>query len=550
MRATGFRSAPPRPPGRRVALLILLLLAGGASAACAPSQRSSGKESVFRFRLREDPPTLDPALANDQLSEAVLFNVFRGLVWMDPATVEVRPSLAASYTVDPDGRTYTFRLRDGATFHNGRPITARDVEYSFKRLLDPKTRSPRRYILEPLEGARAFIDGTTDAVRGLVIPDDRTVVLRLERPYGPFLPQLTMINASVVPRETYEDPGRGYLRSPVGCGPFRFTRWEQSNFLELAAFDAFFGGRPAIDRVVVRFIENRQSAIQEYLAGGLDSLDEVPHEDPALIERLGAEVHKYPFMGTQFLGFNLARPPFKGNTALRKAFNYAVDKEYLARVMDTGDPARGIIPPGVPGHDPALPGYPQDLAKARRLLIDAGYPGGKGLPPITLWFNTSEDLRRVMQRVQADLEAIGVTIGLREMDWPTLISAIEGTSETPGEAQMFRFGWYLDYPDADAILRPLLHTRSFGPPGNFGRYSNARVDALLDEALGPAGPGERERLYREAERVAVMDDACWLFIGYYRSSTLFKPYVKGIVTTPLGEFRIPLEALRLDAAPV
>ena len=533
------------PRAAAVLALAAVLLPG--LWACGGSDREGASaEQVFRFRLREDPPTLDPALANDQFSEAVVFNVFRGLVWMDPATLEVRPAVAASWTVDPDGRTYTFRLRDDVFFHNGRRVTSSDVDYSFRRLLASATTSPRRFILEPLAGAGAFIEGRTDVIAGLRTPDERTVVLRLERPYAPFLPQLTMINAAIVPREVYEDPAKSYLRAPVGCGPFRFTRWEQSNFLELRAFDRYYEGRPALDRVLVRIIENRQSAIQEYLAGGLDSLDEVPGKDEAPEDRIEADTHRYPFMGVQYLGFNHALAPFQGNVALRKAFNHAIDREYLSRVMSMGLPGRGVIPPGVPGYDPDLPGYPYDPERAKRLLAEAGYPAGRGLPPIALWFNTSEEIRRMMQRIQADLQAIGAAVTLREVDWAAYLSAIEGTRERPGQAQMFRFGWYLDYPDADAILRPLLHSANFGPPGNYFRYANPRFDALIDEALGLTDPGARAARYREAERIAVMEDAAWVFLGYYQSATLFKPHVRGIVTTPLGEFRIPLHLLRIE----
>lgn len=544
---------PHRTPLRRIArglpaILLPIAAALAGFSACSRSAPPAGPaaEQVFRFRLREDPPTLDPALVNEQLSEAVVFNIFRGLVWMDPATLEIRPAVAASWTVEDGGRTYTFRLRDDVVFHNGRKVTAEDVAYSFRRLLSPGTNSPRRFILEPLSGARAFIEGKSDSIGGLKTPDDRTVVLRLDRPYAPFLPQLTMINAAIVPREVYDDSAKGYLRAPVGCGPFRFARWEQSNFLELLSFDRYYEGRPPLDRILVRIIENRQSAFQEYLAGGLDSLDEVPAPDEAGAPQVAAEVLRYPFMGVQYLGFNHALPPFKGNAALRKAFNHAIDREYLNRVMRLGPPARGIIPPGIPGHDPSLPGYPYDPEKAKRLLAEAGYPGGRGLPPIALWFNTNEELRRTMQRIQADLKAIGVDVTLREVDWGAYLSAIEGTRDRPGQAQMFRFGWYLDYPDADAILRPLLHSSNLGPPGNYFRYANPRFDALIDEALELPDAGERAALYREAERIAVMEDAAWIFLSYTESTTLFKPQVKGVAVTPLGEFRIPLHLLRIE----
>jgi peptide/nickel transport system substrate-binding protein/oligopeptide transport system substrate-binding protein len=471
--------------------------------------------------------------------------VFRGLVAMDPATLEVVPSIAASWTVSPDGLLYTFTLRPDAVFHNGRAVTAEDVAWSFRRLLAKETRSPRRWLLEPVAGSAAFTEGRTADIAGIAIPSPGIVTLRLDRPFAPFLGMLTMSGASIVPREVYEDPARGYLRAPVGCGPFRVTRWEQANVIEMQAFDRYWGGRPALDRILVRIIENRTSALEEYRAGGLDALDEVP-DDPG--PDLLPQVHRYPYIGVGYIGFNLDLPPFKGNPALRRAFNYAVDKDYLWKVLMPGGniPARGIIPPGIPGHDPDLPGYPKDPARARALLAEAGYPGGEGLPPVTLWVNTSDDNRRIAQQVQADLRTIGVSIAIKEVDWAAYLQAVEGTPEVPGQAQMFRFGWYLDYPDADAVLRLQLHSKNVGPPGNYFRYRNPEFDRLVDGALALTDPVARAEAYRRAERIAVMDDAVWLFLNYYGSATLFKPQVAGIVHTPLGEFRIPLERLRIE----
>lgn len=543
-----------RPATAAAALAAAALLAAGVLlAACSrPGPPAGATGQVFRFRLREDPPTLDPMLSTEQLSEAVLFGLFRGLVELDPETLEVQPAIAASWEISPDRRTYTFHLRDDVVFHNGRKVTAADVAYSFQRLLRKDTGAPRRYVLEPLVGAADFVEGRAGAVAGLQTPDERTVVLVLDRPYAPFLGMLTMLAAAVVPREVYDDPGKAYLRAPVGCGPFRFSRWEQSNFIELLAFDRYYGGRPALDRVVVRIIENWNGAMQEYLAGGLDSLDQPPTAgEQALRAGVASEIVRHPFIGTSFIGFNLEAAPFRNNVNLRKAINYGVDKRYIDEVLfpDKNIPANGIIPPGVPGHDPDLPGYPYDAARARSLLAQAGYPGGAGLPSITLWLNTSEDNRLLGQAIQNDLKRIGIDLTLREVDWAAYLPAIEGTAAKPGQAQMFRYGWYLDYPDADAILRPLLHSASIGPAGNYVRYRNPRFDSLLDQALALIDPDARAALYREAERIAVMEDAALLLLDYYQETTLFKPYVKDVVLSPLGEFRTPLEKLRIERSP-
>ena len=549
MRRSAWR---PRARRLRAAGAILLSAAALFAAACSRSAPGPARtEQVFRFRLREDPPTLDPALSNDNLSEAVVVNLNRGLVEIDPENLQVRPAVADSWTISADHLTYTFHLRKGVRFHNGREVGAEDVAYSCLRILRPETNSPRRTILEPVLGAGDFEKGKATSVAGLRIVDPRTIEFRLTRPFAPFLGTLAIPAAAIVPREVYDDPAKGYLRSPVGCGPFRFGRWEQSNFIELRAFDDYYGGRPALDRVLVRIIENHASALQEYRAGGLDSLDEVPNAHDAAAADVAPEIRRYPYVATGYIGFNLALPPFKENVKLRQAFNYAVDKDYLWKVlMPEGNiPAHGIIPPGVPGYDPDLPGYPHDAGKAKRLLAEAGYPGGRGLPPIALWVNTSEDNRRIAEQVQADLRTVGVDIGIREVDWGAYLAAVEGTQKDPGAAQMFRFGWNLDYPDADSILRTQLHSANLGPAGNFFRYRNPEFDRLIDEALVLTDPAARAERYRRAERIAVMEDAVWLFLNYYQSATLFKPYVKGVVLTPLGEFRIPLERLRIEKAP-
>jgi oligopeptide transport system substrate-binding protein len=530
---------------RAVAAALLLALPLGLAACSSRSPDKTAPRQVFRFRLREEPPTVDPAQMTDNLSEAIVMNVFRGLVAMDPESLTVVPAVASSWTVSTDNLTYTFHLRDGVTFHNGRALQAQDVAWSFERLLKKETHSPRRWLLEPVAGALDFAAGKAPSVAGLSAPDPRTVVLRLDRPFAPFLGMLTMGGASIVPREVYEDPEKSYLRAPVGCGPFKVVRWEPSSLIEMAAFDQYYGGRPAIDLVQARIIENQVTAFQEYRTGGLDSLDEVPTDLPPDVE---PEVLRYPLLGIGYIGFNLDRAPLKGNPALRQAINYAVDKEYLWSKLLPGAniPGRGLIPPGIAGYDADLPGYPHDEAKARSLLARAGYPAGRGLSPIALWFNTSGDNRRIAEQVQADLRGVGIPVTLREVDWAAYLKAVEGTAETSGEAQMFRFGWSLDYPDADAVLRPLLHSKNIGPAGNYFRYRNPGFDDLVDRALTLVDPAARADLYRKAERIAVMEDAPLLFLNYFGSMTLFKPYVKGVTPTPLGEFRIPLERLRLE----
>jgi peptide/nickel transport system substrate-binding protein/oligopeptide transport system substrate-binding protein len=507
------------------------------------------KEKVFRYRLRQDPPTLDPARVTDQTSAAVVRRIHAGLVDFDPKTMRIVPRVAESWEISGDGTVYTFRLRPDVKFHTGRKVTAEDVAWSLRRILDPRTRSQRAWILDPVVGAAAFADGRSERVEGIEVVDSSTLRLTLERAHAPFLGQLAMENTAILPPEVYDDdaPNPAYLRQPVGCGPFRLSEWVHSNYMTLTAFDDYYGGRPELDRVIFRFIENLTTSLEEYRAGGLDFLDEVATgQRRALVDELGSEMHRWPQLAISFYGFNHQLPPFKGNRALRQAFNYAVDKDYICRVLQEGKdiPQTGVLPPGIPGHNPSLRGYPYDPARARQLLAEAGYPGGEGLPDITFWYNTNENHQRVATQVQSDLAAIGVKILLRNLDWASYLKAVEGEPGGNSEVSFYRMGWFADYPDPDNFLTVLLHSGNWGPEGNHSRYSNPEFDRLVDQARALTRMEDRIPLYRRAEQIAV-DDAAWLFLYYYQDEALVKPFVQGLVLPALGDHMAPLESVHL-----
>jgi peptide/nickel transport system substrate-binding protein/oligopeptide transport system substrate-binding protein len=504
----------------------------------------------LRLRLGGDPPTLDPARAADEASVAVVAQIFDGLVEIDPGTGSPRPSLASSWDVSADGRTYTFHLRPGARFHNGRLLDASDVVYSFERVLSPAVKSERRWVLSRIRGADDYWEGRTIRVAGLRAVGASAVEIELLEPYGPFVSMLALEAAGVVPPEVYADPEEAYLRAPVGAGPFRFVSWEPGVAIRLAANPDHHGGRPAIAGILFRILPSETTAFEEYLAGGLDVLGEIPGGRRAELAAARPDEFRHGAQpATAFIGFNHARGPLAGSRALRRALNHAVDKESLCRVIQEGKdlPARGILPPGVAGFDPEGRGYPYDPGRARALLAEAGHPDGRGLPELTLGYNTSESHRRACQRIQADLAAVGVKVALREYDAGALMRALVGDPERGSDLDMFRMAWLADYPDADAFLTPTLESTSTPLAGNFGRYANPRFDALLAEARAASDPGRRLALFRQAERLAV-DDAAWLFLYHYGDDTLVKPYVKGLVIPAFGEFLAPYERVSLDTA--
>jgi len=529
------------------ALLPLLLLAG-----CAPSPPPGRKtEQVLRVRMREDPPDTDPAQCADTLSDRLNLEVHDGLVDFEPDTLRLVPAVAGAWEAAPDGLQYTFQIRQGVRFHNGRPVTSEDVLYSFTRILDPRVNSKRREIFAEVKGAEAFSAGRSPRVEGFEAVNPLTFRITLAKPLSYFPQLLATPTAAIVPREVYDDPQKGYLAHPVGCGPFKVGRWERSNFLELLAFDDYYRGRPKLDRVMIRFIENPASAMEEYKAGGLEWMDELAGSEMQIARDLPRDYRKGPYLSTYYYGMNLAREPFKGNTDLRKAFNYAVDRKAICEQVFEGGHIvlRGILPAAAQGFNPDLRGYGYDPAKAREHLAKAGYPGGKGLPPIDLWVNNNQKLVQAAQKVQADLKAVGIPVRIQAVDFANFLQAVLGTGDTPGEALFYKFGWQADYPDPSAFLYPLLHSRNAGPAGNMSRYSNPRVDEILDRAQNLIRMEDRIPLYREAERIAVEEDAAWLFVSNMEVRFLVKPYVQGVVLSPLGMSRTPFDRMWIEKGP-
>jgi len=529
------------------ALLPLLHLAG-----CAPLAPPGSKaEQVLRVRMREDPPDTDPAQSADTLSDRLNLEVHDGLVDFEPETLEIVPAVAAAWALTTDGLEYTFQLRPGVRFHNGRALTSDDVLYSFTRILDPRVNSKRREILAEVKGAEEFSAGKSPRVEGFEAVDPLTLRITLAKPLPYFLQLLATPAAAIVPKEIYDDPRKGYLAHPVGCGPFQVGRWVRSSFLELSAFDGYYRGRPKLDRVLIRFIENPASAMEEYKAGGLEWMDELAGSETQIARDLPGDYRKGPYLATHYYGLNLARKPFQGNVDLRKAFNYAVDRKAICDQVFEGNHtvSHGILPPGTQGFNPDLRGYDYDPEKARQHLAKAGYPGGKGLPSIDLWVNNNQKLVQAAQKVQADLKAVGIPVRIQAVDFANFLQAVLGTGEAPGEALLYKFGWQADYPDPAAFLYWLLHSRNAGPAGNMSRYSNGKVDELLDRAQNLVRIEDRIPLYREAERIAVEEDAVWLFVSNMTERFLVKPYVKGVVLSSLGMSRIPFDRMWIEKPP-
>jgi len=527
--------------GKKLALgLTLFLVAVMVITACRPAAPELAKE--INLNLGTEPPTLDPCLATDTTSVQVDEMLFLGLTNQNEETTEVEPELATKWEVSADGLTWTFYMRkdvkwvhyDPATkkFTLKRPVTAHDVEYGVKRTLDPATASDYAYVLYVIKGAEAFNTGeTTDpATVGVKAIDDYTVQFTLEYPAAYFPLIAGMWVARPVPKEPIEQFGDKWTEpgNIWSNGPYALEVWEHENRLVLVKNPHWWGAKDvAIERINFAMITETSTAFAKYEAGELD-VAAVPLADIDRVKAdpvLSKELHIAPILCTYYYGFNVEKPPFD-NVLVRKAFSFAVDRKKLVEEVTKGgqEPAMWFTRPGIFGSpDPKVekeedwPHFDPELAK--KFLADAGYPGGKGLPEITLMYNTSEGHKRIAEAIQQMWkEVLGVEVKLANQEWKVYLKTL---AEDP--PQIWRLGWCQDYPDANNFLNEVFHSQS---TMNHTKWGNPEFDRLVEEAAKETDPAKRKEMYRKAEQILVMQDAAMIPIYWYTRVSCTKPYVE------------------------
>ena len=509
----------------------------------AEAQERPGAQDggVYRRPLGHDPATLDPARLRDIYSLAVGQQLFDGLVQFDQ-TLSITPALAQFWVASRDGLTWTFTLRKGVKFHHGREVTSDDVVYSFTRLLDPQLRSGGADLFLTIQGATEFREGRAKQVAGLAALDRYTVRVTLTETPVPFVSILAVGQAKVVPRELVEAQGEAFGSQPVGTGPFRFVRWERGKEIVLAANPEYFDGPPKLSRLVFRIFagERLDRVFAEFQAGALEDTP-IPSKDYRQIIASQAYQHvRRPMFNLRHYGISTRMKPFD-DRRVRQAIVYAIDREAIVAEVWLGRYAlaRGILPPGTLGYNPKLKAYPHDPAKARELLAQAGYPGGRGLPPVTIWSSVrSEEILREHERIRKDLEAVGVATEFQyNPDWPSFSKAM-----AERKLPVFLRAWFADVPDPENFLPKLFHSAS---PWNYTGYASPAVDALLEKARAESDMARRVEVYRRAEEM-VMEDAPVVPVWHQTYERLFQPYVKGVEVNGLGDSYIPFRKVWVE----
>ena len=510
------------------------------------SARTSPRHGgVYRRALRREPVTLDPAFGDSTYETLFAQQIFDGLVQFD-ANLNVAPSLAESWQASPDGLVWTFNLRKGVKFHHGRKVVADDVVYSFTRMIDPKNPagSYRREIFAQVKGVEAFLSGQAQRIEGFRALDDHTVQIVFSQPYAPFIRMLAV--AKVVPKEEVERLGEGFGRSPVGTGAFRFVAWEPGMTITLQANETYFETRPYLDQIVYRIFPrgDLEAILAEFEQGRLEDSPIPIGERERLLNDPRYQKIRKPLFATLFVWMNSHEGPLS-DLRVRRAINLAIDRSYHVNDLRQGrfTQAVGFLPQGMLAHNPDLSGYAYDVATAKQLLTEAGYPGGKGMPPLELWSSSKSSVAVAEhEAIKRSLAAIGIPLELRTADtWKQYTSEIL-KGKRPGI--LFRYAWFPNFPDPDDVLYPLFHSHS---PYNQGQYHNSEVDRLLEQARGEVDNFKRLDLYREAEKL-ILEDAPTVNIVHYADEYLTHAYVHGFTPNALGEHYMPMKTIWLDTA--
>ncbi len=508
------------------------------------SLAAARRGGIYRLALSQSPQSLDPAQATTTYAGTVIHQVFDGLVEFDDE-LSVRPALARFWDASQDGRVWTFQLRQGVRFHHGREMVAEDVVYSLTRLLDPQFHSPWSWLFMRIRGAEAFRMGRANHVSGFEVLDPYSLRITLTEPYAPFVHQLGVTAAKIVPRDEVQRLGKAFARQPVGTGPFRFVAWQPGEAIRLQTNEAYFGQRPYLDQVHFRMFSSGalDDAWSAFERGELEEAKIPIRERQRVLEDQASRYQfvKKRLLATLFLLLDTQVGPLQ-HPKVRQAINYAIDREAINRDIRKNrfKMASGILPLGMPGYNFSMDGYSYDVERARRLLAEAGHPGGKSLGPLELWSSSkSETVQREHVAIKRDLELLGLTVHLRTASsWKAYKR--DAIGKRPGG--MYRYAWYADFPDPHSFLYPLFHSES---PGNYIHYANPEVDRLIDTALSEVDQKKREHLYNRAESL-IMQDAPTVNIVYYEIERLFQPYVKGLDVRSMNEYFTRMEHIWLD----
>ncbi len=496
-------------------LLVLGLLLLG------PACEGPRSRATLVFINGAEPETLDPAIITGQPEGRVVSALFEGLLRFNAAG-QAEPGVAKSWEVSPDGRTYRFHLREEARWSDGQPVTAHDFVRSWQRTLTPATGSQYNYQLFYLRNAEAYASGELEdfsqvGVRAL---DDRTLEVELTHPTPFFLELCAFPTLFPVRTDLIEQVGDDWVKPEhiLTNGAFLLKEWRINDRIHLEKNPGYWDAENVALRTVdILPISKANTAFNFYASGEADLLMDKGLAPPSLLDALmqRPDFHASPFLGVYFLRFNVTRPPFD-DVRVRQALALTVDNAAIVRrITRAGElPAEGFVPPGLEGYQP-VPGLGYDPERARALLAEAGFPGGRGFPLSVYLYSEGELNEAIAVELQsAWRRELGINIQLARQEWKVYLNSLSSL-----DYGIARSSWVGDYPDANTFLDMFIT----GGGNNRTGWSDAEYDRLIAEAAATADPAVRLDILRRAEELLVLHATPIRPIFYYVGIQFYDP---------------------------
>ncbi len=531
---------------KRLALLLSVMLVGTAVlSACGSNEEpaetteetteESTGEKELRVQIGPDPETIDPALNSASDGGNMIIHLMEGLLILDE-NGELQPGQAESYEVSEDGLTWTFTLRDGLKWSDGSDLTANDFVYTYKRLADPLTAAPYgETMLGSVKGFAEATAGDVDAL-GVSAPDDKTLVFELSAPCAYFADLASFATMVPVQEATVEANGEAWATTPetyISNGPFKMTEWVPGSHITMSKNENYWDVDAInLDKLTFVLMEDANAALSAYKNGDILMAKTVPTEEiPTLQE--GDDFYVEPLIGTYYLSVNNTLPEFE-DAKVRQALSLAIDRDFVANTLMQGtySPAEYFIGDGwldtdgttefkeaSNGGEPFFDNsdFEANLEEAKKLLEEAGYPGGEGFPVITYSTNDSGYHKAVAEYLQQAWSELGLTVEVEIVEW---------SSFTPmrrsGDYQIARNGWIADYNDASNMLDLLYSTNG----NNDGKYNNPAFDEQMDIARTTVDSVARSEALHAAEQI-IMDEAAMIPVAYYNDFWVQSDKIEG-----------------------
>ena len=528
------RSAPRASSGA----LRFLLLIWAFSVGCALEQQAD-----LKIINGKEPESLDPATVTGQPDGRVVQSIFEGLTRYNATNAAPEPGLASHWKVSPDGKVYTFYMRTNAQWSNGEPITAKDVAYSWFRVLKPETASDYVGNLFYIKGAESFHLGKAPREEdvGIRVISDSVLEVELENPTAFFLDLCAFPTQAVVHRGTIEKYKDRWLKAeklPVS-GAYELVSWKLNDRIRLKKNPRYWdAANVAVEMVDLLPVNSQNTALNLFANNQVDIVwdkDVVPTE---LIDVLSKrdDFHRFNYLGTYFLRFNVTRKPFD-DVRVRKALALAVDRRRIDEIMMGGATATNIYVPPLPKYK-SPDGTPYDPALARQLLREAGYDGGKDFPRVEYLFNTSRDHEKIAVQLQAMWrDELGITVELRSVEWKVYLNA-----QSTLDFDISRSAWIGDYADPNTFLDMFMANN----PNNRTGWKNAEYDRLMRTANATPDVAQRAKLLQSAERMLICEEFPIVPIYIYLGFNLFNPKrIHGIYNAENIRDEHPIRAIRV-----